>query len=69
MVTKQSRPGLPASDIRFLRSVLALIAERVTPAAMAKVRVRDVLARQELQDLRASDDARQPLPSRKPARP
>ena len=40
--------------------------------AMDKVRVRDVLALQQLQDpraARASDHARQPRPSRKPARP
>jgi hypothetical protein len=45
------------------------MAARVPPEAMAKVRVREVLARQDLQDLRASDHARQPRPSRKPARP
>ena len=56
-MTKQSRPGLPASAIRFLRRVLALMTERVPLEAMDKVRVRDVLGRQELQELRAVDRA------------
>lgn len=45
---------LSASDIRFLRSVAALMAERVAPDAMGKVRVCDVLTRRELLDLRAA---------------
>ena len=48
------KQSLSASDLRFLRSVCALMAERVSPEAMGKVRVRDVLARQELAALRAA---------------
>lgn len=51
MMTKLS---LSASDLRFLRSVYALMAERVAPEAMAKARVRDVLTQRELLDLRAA---------------
>ena len=56
-MTRQSGPGLPASAIRFLRRVLALMTERVPLEALDKVRVRDVLGRQELQELRAVDRA------------
>jgi hypothetical protein len=54
MTTQQSRPALSASDLRFLRRVCDLMAERVAPEAVAKVRVGDLLRRRELQDLRAA---------------
>jgi hypothetical protein len=54
MTMQQSRPALSATDLRFLRSVCTLMAERVAPEAMDKVRVGDVLRRRELQDLRAA---------------
>lgn len=49
-----AQQSLSANDLRFLRSVLARMVERVPPEDMDKVRVRDVIARQEMAKLRAA---------------
>jgi hypothetical protein len=44
MTMQQPEPKLSASDLRFLQSVRKLMAERVAPEAIDKVRVGDVVS-------------------------